>query len=198
MSNKLPETKPLTQFSSVNGNTPLSVKVENSVNVTNNENIVNEVQDSAHEVDYLTLSGFESSALSSTALSANLLVDEFNVDDKLNKTFIGKQLLSIPFNCRVVAKNTYNRLLKLPVKGAFQANTYLRALCDFCEAMPVDVTWSDSQIELVGKTQASQCHQICINMLNLDDSREAVVFALEAVLVGFSIKARKGKYIDGK
>jgi hypothetical protein len=197
MSKILPEDKPLTELSSVNGNTPLSVIVENSVNVTKDENFVNDVQDSTHEVDYLTISGFESSSLSSASLSANLLVDEFNVEDKLNKTFIGKQLLSIPFNCRVVAKNTYNRLLKLPVKGAFQANTYLRELCDFCKSMPVDVTWSDSQIELVGKTQASQCLQIVTNMHNLGDSKKAMVFALEAVLVGFSIKARKGKYIDG-
>ncbi|MBA6302202.1 hypothetical protein [Colwellia sp. MB02u-14] len=62
--------------------------------------------------------------------------------------------------------------------------------------MPVDVTWSDSQIELVGKNQASQCLQMVTNMHNLGDSEKARVFALEALLVDFSIQARKEKYID--
>jgi hypothetical protein len=155
------------------------------------------VNDHASEIEFLTGEKVELNESLQTSLNASFLVDEFNVDDKLNRKFIGKQLLNIPFNCRVVAKNTYNRLLKLPVKGEFQANTYLRELQGFCKSMPVDVTWSESQIKLVAKTKASQCHQLCINMLELDESKATILFALEAVLVGYSIAARKGKTIEG-
>lgn len=189
--------KPLTGTIPVNGNIPVLDTYQNIVNVTENLETVNEQSTSEKEIDYLTITGFESTDVSLTTQSSHLLVNEFDVKDKLNKTFIGKQLLSIPFNCRIVAKNTYNRFLKLPTKGEFQANSYLRALCDFCKTMPVDPTWSDFNIELVAKSQASMCHQLCINMLNKEESKETILFGLEATLTGFSISPRKGKNIDG-
>jgi len=213
MPNTLLEEKPLTEMhsvnektdainacsNSVNENNSLASKQHNSVNITKEESFVNvnERQGSANEVEFLTTKDFDLTSSELAVKSEHFLVDEFNVDDKLNKTFIGKRLLSIPFNCRVIAKNTYNRLLKSPVKGEFQANTYLRALCDFCKSMPVDVTWSDTQISLVAKTQASHCLQTCINMLDKDDSKEKVLMGLEAILKGFSINPRQGKSIDG-
>ena len=61
-----------------------------------------------------------------TSFSVDLLSEEFSAQDKLNQKFIKKQLQSIPYAFRVIAKNTYNRLCDLPKRGGFIANTYFR------------------------------------------------------------------------
>ena len=127
----------------------------------------------------------------------NLLSEEFNAQDIMNQKFIKKQLLSIPFPFRVIAKNTYNRLLKLSKQGEFIANTYFRELGDFCRNLPIDMTWNESNIKLVAKSRAGMCYSVTNNMLDQDNNADEVLQELESILKQNGLKARKGKFING-
>ena len=132
-----------------------------------------------------------------TSFSVDLLSEEFSAQDKLNQEFIKKQLQSIPFAFRVIAKNTYNRLHDLPKRGGFIANTYFRELGQFCRNLPVDITWNESQLKLVAKSRADMCYSVACNLLNQGDDGDEVLEHLEAILLQNSLKPRKGKFISG-
>jgi Bacteriophage replication gene A protein (GPA) len=157
---------------------------------TRNEANLNPVNESTRNEEVVVNTSY-------TSLSAHLLVDEFKTDHRLDKKFIQKQLLKIPFSCRVKAKNTYNHLLKSHVKGIFYANTFLRKLGEYCDNFDIDVTWSDSAIKLAAKQRANMCYQLSCNMLHEGDTGEDVLAELEAVVRQNGINPRKGKYIDG-
>lgn len=131
-----------------------------------------------------------------TSFSVDLLSEEFSAQDRLNKEFIKKQLQSIPFAFRVIAKNTYNRLYDLPKRGGFIANTYFRQLGQFCRNLPVDITWGESQLKLVAKSRADMCYSVACNLINEGDDVE-VLEHLEAILLQNNLKPRKGKFISG-
>ena len=197
MPNFLKQEIPLTGLKPVNENIDGLTESSSSVNDNTQSVNVNVNDNAVNEIKFLTEDNVDLGDSATAFLSANFLVDEFHVNDKLNKDFIEKQLRNIPYPYRVIAKNTYNQLLKLPSKGEYQANVFLRELGEFCQNLPVDVTWSESQIELIAKTQASKCHDICFNMLEKDDSMETIIYALGIILSGFSIPLRKGKTVEG-
>lgn len=132
-----------------------------------------------------------------TSFSVDLLSEEFSGQDRLNQEFIKKQLQSIPFAFRVIAKNTYNRLYDLPKRGGFVANTYFRQLGQFCRNLPVDITWGESQLKLVAKSRADMCYSVACNLLNEGDDGDEVLEHLEAILLQNNLKPRKGKFISG-
>lgn len=132
-----------------------------------------------------------------TSFSVDLLSEEFSAQDRLNQEFIKKQLQSIPFAFRVIAKNTYNRLYDLPKRGGFIANTYFRELGQFCRNLPIDITWNESQLKLVAKSRADMCYSVACNLLNAGDDGDEVLEHLEAILLQSSLKPRKGKFISG-
>ncbi len=132
-----------------------------------------------------------------TSFSVDLLSEEFSAQDRLNREFIKKQLQSIPFAFRIIAKNTYNRLYNLPKRGGFIANTYFRELGQFCRNLPIDITWNESQLKLVAKSRADMCYSVACNLLNAGDDGDEVLEHLEAILLQNSLKPRKGKFISG-
>lgn len=92
-----------------------------------------------------------------TSFSVDLLSEEFSAQDRLNQEFIKKQLQQVPYAFRVIVKNTYNRLWKLPKRGEFIANTYFRKLGKLCRNLHIDITWNESQLKLVAKSRADMC-----------------------------------------
>jgi hypothetical protein len=132
-----------------------------------------------------------------TSFSVDLLSDEFSAQDRLNQEFIKKQLLCIPYAFRVIVKNTYNRLWKLPKRGEFTANSYFRELGKFCRNLPIDITWNESQLKLVAKSRSDMCYSVASNMLNQGDEGDEVLQHLESILLQNNLKSRKGKFISG-
>jgi hypothetical protein len=132
-----------------------------------------------------------------TSFSVDLLSEEFSAQDRLNQEFIKKQLQRVPYAFRVIVKNTYNRLWKLPKRGEFSANTYFRELGKFCRNLPIDITWNESQLKLVAKSRAGMCFGVATNMLNQGDEGDEVLQHLESILLQNNLKSRKGKFISG-
>jgi hypothetical protein len=132
-----------------------------------------------------------------TSFSVDLLSEEFSAQDRLNQEFIKKQLQRVPYAFRVIVKNTYNRLWKLPKRGEFIANTYFRELGKFCRNLPIDITWNESQLKLVAKSRADMCYSVASNMLNQGDEGDEVLQHLESILLQNNLKSRKGKFISG-
>lgn len=137
------------------------------------------------------------SNLQLTSFSVDLLSDEFIAQDALNKAFIKKQLLSIPFAFRVIVKNTYNRLWKLSKRGEFTANTYFRELGQYCRDLPIDITWNESQLTLVAKSRADMCYSLASNLLHRGDDGNEVLTNLESILLQNNLTPRNGKFING-
>jgi hypothetical protein len=132
-----------------------------------------------------------------TSFCVDLLSEEFSAQDKLNQVFIKKQLGSVPYAFRVIVKNTYNRLWRLPKRGEFSANTYFRKLGQFCRNLPIDITWNESQLKLIAKSRAKMCFSVASNLFYQGDEGDEVLQHLESILLQNNLKIRKGKYIGG-
>ena len=188
------------EINSVNGKKSIIEQAQNSVN----ENIpflsdlstsVNEIAKSVNVNE--TRRAKKPLKTSTAILNTQMLVDEFDTEDRLDKKFITKQLQHIPYSVRIVAKNTYNRFFKLDSNGKFQANSYLRTLAEFTKNLAIDVTWSESQIELIAKSRADMCHSYAANLAHQGEMDDEVLSALESVLLQNNISPRKGKYVLG-
>jgi hypothetical protein len=132
-----------------------------------------------------------------TSFSVDLLSEEFSAQDRLNQKFIKKQLQCVPYAFRVIVKNTYNRLWKLPKRGEYSANTYFRELGQFCRNLPIDITWNESQLKLIAKSRAEMCFSVASNMFHQGDEGDEVLQHLESILLQNNLKSRKGKFISG-
>lgn len=132
-----------------------------------------------------------------TSLNTGMLVDEFNMTDKLDKKFITTQLRYIPYTVRIIVKNTYNRLMRLPEKGRFHANCYFREIGEYCKDLPIDVTISESHMKLVAKRNADMCYQFSCSLLEQGDEAPEVLSELECIVRQNNLSPRKGRHILG-
>lgn len=171
-----------------------SVNENNPVNEITNEPFINDLNKSTVTENE---SNFRNETTFATALNTEMLVDEFNTIDRLDKKFITTQLRYIPYTIRIIVKNTYNRFSKLNKKGLFHANSYLREIGNYCKSLPIDVTWSESNIKLVSKRNAYMCYQYSYSLLEEGKEPSEVLIAVEAILLQHNLPARKGNNIQG-
>ena len=194
------QNESVNEINSVNGKKSIIEQSQNSVNenIPFVSDLTNCVNDIAKSVNVNETPRAKKPIKTSTAiLNTQMLVDEFDTEDRLDKKFITKQLQHIPYSIRIVAKNTYNRFFKLDSNGKFQANSYLRTLAEFAKNLAIDVTWSESQIELIAKSRADMCHSYAANLAHQGEMDDEVLSALESVLLQNNISPRKGKYVLG-
>jgi hypothetical protein len=126
------------------------------------------------------------------------LSKQFKVKTKQDTSFVLKHLVKIPYDCRILAKNKFNFLLKSDGSGLLDAKGFLEGLSNYCEQMPVNMSIKAEGLYLTINELSEHCKKIIKNRNKKGIASNLIINEIESIALLLGISACNGKSIKGK
>jgi hypothetical protein len=126
------------------------------------------------------------------------LSKQFKVKTKQDTSFILKNLVKIPYDCRILAKNKFNFLLKSDGSGLLDAKGFLEGLSTYCEQMPLNMSIKAEGLYLTINELSEHCKKIIKIRDKQGVDSHLIINEIESIALSLGITACNGKSMRGK
>tara|TARA_R110002094_G_scaffold9557_2_gene19029 strand:+ start:1410 stop:2984 length:1575 start_codon:yes stop_codon:yes gene_type:complete len=126
------------------------------------------------------------------------LSKQFKVKTMQDTSFVLKHLVKIPYDCRILAKNKFNYLVKSDASGLQNAKDFLVGLAKYCEQMPINMSIKSECLYMTINELSEQCKKIIKIRDKKGVDSQLIINEIESIALSLGITACDGKSIRGK